>query len=244
MSAQTHGRLAVAAAALALLLTPAGTPAQIIISVRAGLLNYTDGCVLLEGKHIEYEPTHVVHLLPKQQLRTGDGYAEVLLGPEIFLRIGFESQIEMVSTDLTSPQVRLVKGLALIDANGLTDQGPLSVLVNDNEVRLVKKGLYRIELPKNGPGSLMVWDGQAIVVGTDRKKAIPERHQVELAGNIKDLAARRAERSKDDPLDMWSRERASTIAEVNGEMLRKQAEEDRRDERLRLPTDWGILGGH
>jgi hypothetical protein len=241
MSARTHGRWAVAAAAAALLYCVAAF-AQTIISVRAGLLNDTAGCVLLEGKHIEYQPTHVIHLRPHQQLRTEDGHAEVLLGPEIFLRMGFESKIEMVSTDLTAPQVRLLSGSALIDANGLTDQCPVSVMVGRTEIRLVKKGLYRIEAPESGPAVLMVWNGQAIVVGADRKKAIPERHAVELAENLQSFVVRRAERSKEDPLDTWSRERSSEIAQVNGELLRKQAEEDERSDRFRLPTDWGILG--
>jgi hypothetical protein len=240
MPARTYGWLQVAATLTAALCLPAGLPAQTIISVRAGLLNYTEGCVLLDGTHLESKRTRLIHLVPGQHLRTEDGHAEIMLGPEIFLRLGFESEAEMVSTELEAPQVRLWAGSALIDANGLTDQSPVSVLVGNFEVRLVKKGLYRVDMPGKGPQIVTVRNGQALVATENRKKTIPEKHQVELGENIKNLVARRVEHSKKDALDNWNRQRASTIAELNGELLRKQVEEDRHEKDF--PPKWGIWG--
>jgi hypothetical protein len=44
-------------------------------------------------------------------------------------------------------------------------------------------------------------------------------------------------------LDRWSSQRASTIAEVNGEMLRKLVEEDRHNKNFPPPPNgWGLWG--
>lgn len=238
MPSRTYGWLPVAAVT-ALLCWPPSSAAQTVISARAGLLNYTDGCVLLEGKHIEFKQSRVIHLLPKQQLRTENGNAEVMLGPAIFLRLGFESEAEMVSTDLTAPQVRLRSGSALIDANGLSSQSPVSVLVDGIELRLVKKGLYRVDMPPQGPHTVSVLDGEAVLVAGSRKSTVVERHEVELSDGLKNLSARKAERPNNDPLDQWSSERASAIAQLNGELLRKVVEEDRNEKGFRWPG-WGL----
>lgn len=246
MSARTYGWLqfavTVAGIVTVALCSPANMHAQTVISVRAGLLNYTEGCVLLDGKHIESGRTRWIHLVPAQRLRTESGHAEIMLGPEIFLRLGFWSEAEMVSTDLAAPQVRLRVGSALIDANGLTDQSPVSVLLGNVEVRLVKKGLYRVEMPLQGPQAVTVWDGEALVVAGSRKKTIPERHEVKLGENPKNLVPRRVEHAKKDALDDWNRDRASTIADLNGELLRKQVEADRQEKDSRLSNKWGIWG--
>lgn len=239
MSARTHGWLPSAGVAIAALCWSALLPAQIVISARAGLLNHATGCVLLDGKHIESKRLRLTHLVPGQRLRTEDGHAEVMLGPEVFFRIGFESELEMVSTDLEAPQIRLYAGSALIDANGLTAREPVSILVGDTEVRLVRKGLYRLDLHQEGPEVLTVWNGRAVVVGGSHEKTIQERNAVELGGNAKSLVPRRVERSSNDALDDWSRERAQAISHINAEMLRKQIE-DEKDETTRGFPRFGL----
>jgi len=235
MPVRTYGWWPVAAAATASFLFLAVSPAQTVISARAGLLNHLSGCVILDGNHIEASRLRLTHLIPGRHLRTEDGHAEVMLGPEVFLRLGFESEIEMVSTDLEAPQVRLLSGSALIDANGLTAREPVSVLLGRHEVRLVKKGLYRLDIPREGPEAVTVWNGRAVVAGDSRERTIRERHAVELGGDVKNLAPRRVLRSKNDALDDWSAERATAIAHINGEMLRKQIEEDHTDKNFGLP---------
>ncbi len=239
MPARTHALLRLAATVTVAFCLRGEVRAQTIISVRAGLLNHTEGCVLLDGKHIEAKLSRLKHLVPGQHLQTEDGHAEIMLGPEIFMRLGFESEAEMVSTDLASPQVRLGAGSAVIDANGLTDQNPVSVLVGNVELRLVKKGLYRVDMPSEGQPIFAVRNGQAIVVKENQKKAIPEKHLVELGGNARNLVARRIEDSRKDALDDWNHERASTIADLNGELLRKLLDQDRQDKDFRLSNKWG-----
>jgi hypothetical protein len=235
MPARTHGWLPLAAVVTASLCWPADAPSQTVISARAGLLNHISGCVLLDGKHLEPGRLRLTHLLSGQSLRTTDGHAEVMLGPEVFLRLGFESELEMVSTDLAAPQVRLLSGSALIDANGLTAREPVSILIGHNEVRLVRKGLYRLDIPSDGPEAVTVWNGRAVAVVGSREKTIEDRHTVELGENVKSLIARRVERPRNDALDDWSSERAAAIAKVNGEMLRKQIDEDHNDKHFGLP---------
>jgi hypothetical protein len=242
MPAQTYRCLQVAAVVAAALYSPAQLLAQTVISARAGLLNFTQGCVLLDGKHIEFSRSRVVHLVPGQRLRTEDGHAEIMLGPQVFLRLGFESEAEMVSTDLAEPQVRLWGGSAMIDADGLTNDGPVTVLAGKAEVRLVKKGLYRVDLPAEGPHGVTVRNGRAVVVIENHKRTIPERHELEIGEEAGQLETRRIGARKEDALDGWNHERASAIAELNGELLRKQLEEDRQEKDMRLWDKLGIWG--
>ena len=75
-----------------------------------------------------------------------------------------------------------------------------------------------------------------------RPKTIPEKHELEIGEEAGQLETRRMGARKEDALDGWNHERASAIAELNGELLRKQLEEDRQEKDMRLWDKLGIWG--
>src|SRR5712664_4112631 len=85
----------------------AGLPvlAQSVISAHSGLIHYVEGRVLLDGKPVEVKLTAFPELKEKMELRTEDGRAEVLLNPGVFLRLGENSAVRMVTNKLSDSQM-------------------------------------------------------------------------------------------------------------------------------------------
>ncbi len=54
-------------------------------------------------------------LQPGQSLNTEKGKAEILLTPGVFLRIGVNSSVQMISPSLTDTEIGVNKGHAMIE---------------------------------------------------------------------------------------------------------------------------------
>src|SRR5438128_1238879 len=113
------------------LLLPGVAFPQNIVSARAGLIHHSDGRVLLNEKQIVHKPAQFQEVKESEYLRTELGRAEVLLTPGIFLRMGEDTQIEMLSTRLSDVRVRLVAGSAIVEADELNKENSVTVLVRD-----------------------------------------------------------------------------------------------------------------
>src|SRR5713226_3930888 len=79
--------------------------AQTVISAHSGLIHYVEGRVLLDGKPVEVKITSFPEIKEGKEFRTEDGRAEVLLNPGVFLRMGENSAIRMVSNKLSDSRV-------------------------------------------------------------------------------------------------------------------------------------------
>ena len=124
---------------------PAAAFSQDVISAKAGMINHIEGSVLLQDERlIEVRPGSL-HLEAGHRLRTEDGRAELLFAVGSYLRLGPQSEVEMVSAGLTSASVRVHRGSMIVDAYIVYDEDSLTVLVGEAEVRLLQKGLYRLD---------------------------------------------------------------------------------------------------
>ena len=82
---------------------------QYVVSVKAGLVNHVQGTVNIA----EMEMAR-----PGQPVRTGtDGYAEVLLTPGSFLRVGENSSVVLDGVDIESVSLHVVHGDAVIEVD-------------------------------------------------------------------------------------------------------------------------------
>src|SRR5438874_10596893 len=81
---------------------------QAVISAHSGVINYSEGQVLLEGKAIRLEPAKVLEMKTDQTLAAEDGRSEVLLTPGAFLRLAENSSFKMISNKLTETQVEIL----------------------------------------------------------------------------------------------------------------------------------------
>src|SRR5271170_1289520 len=94
---------------------------------RPGTLNYVEGQASIEGAPLSSKSVGNTTLETGQVLATANGKAEVLLTPGIFVRLGDNSTLQMVSPDLTHTEVRLDRGRANVEVDQIYQQNTILV---------------------------------------------------------------------------------------------------------------------
>src|SRR5258708_25048524 len=85
--------------------------------VSPGTLNYVEGQASIEGRALIPKSVGNTMLEAGQVLATANGKAEILLTPGIFLRLGDDSTVQMVSSDLTHTEIQLEQGHANVEVD-------------------------------------------------------------------------------------------------------------------------------
>jgi hypothetical protein len=137
--------------------------AQYVIGTRAGTINFTAGKVSIDGQIPERNPNPDVFpaLKDGQVLRTaGDGRAEILLGPWVFLRLGPHAAVRMLNSTLTDAQMKIEQGVALIEVIEIANGNKVHVLVGTTSTTFRGLGLHRFDADR---GDLRVYGGHADV---------------------------------------------------------------------------------
>jgi hypothetical protein len=146
-----------------------------------------------------------------QEFRTEDGRAEILLTPGVFLRLGENSAVRMLSTRLTDTRVELLSGSAIIECNEIPKDNAVELVYKKDSIGLQKQGLYRLDTE---PAHFQVFEGEAIVTDPSGQLTLKGGKQTNLAGV---LMAENFDRKADDQdaLYRWSDRRASYVAQAN-----------------------------
>ena len=190
--------------------------AQPVISARAGLIEFADGVVFLNGDLVRQVPGRFGQMNEASELRTQAGRAEVILTPGVFLRIGDNSAVQMVANKLADTRVRLVDGTAIIDAIGASPKTSVTVLYGDYQVHVGQDGRFRFNA---APAELRVEDGKAQVIHNGDSLTVDAGHQVALTGG---LNARLLDGTPRDRLDDWDQARSNSVAQGNQEAANTQ----------------------
>ena len=190
---------------------PAAGEAQHVISVKAGLIHYTDGEVFLEREPLKIQPHEFVHVRPGQRLRTGRGMAEVLLAPGHVLRAGEWTEIEMVSDDIGDAKVRLLEGVAVIDFIGRYSDDDVLLLCGDAAVRFKRAGVYRVDTRPGEVATLRVFRGSALVSVGGVDYMVRSRHSLQLGSAEDPLVVAKFNWEQQDSFDSWSGTRRALL---------------------------------
>lgn len=199
---------------LVTLLAPALTLGQNANPAGPGTLNYVEGQVSINGQVVNWLSVGSSQLHEGQTVETGNGKAEILLTPGVFLRLGDNSAVRMISPNLANTKVELVKGRADVEVDQLFKQNNLRVKVKDNETRLLKTGLYAF----NFEGAIIqVFDGEAAVFPVDgQKKLVMVKKGHELAMNGDGMKPEHFDKdASEDALYNWSSLRSQYLGEAN-----------------------------
>ncbi|MFL6546817.1 MAG: hypothetical protein ACJ8LM_16765 [Candidatus Udaeobacter sp.] len=178
-------------------------PQAYTISAKPGAVNYTEGAAYLNSSPISEQSLKSTFLNANDTLSTDLGKAEVLLAPGIFVRLGDNSQIRMVSPSLADTQIEVNRGEVMIEASGLVKGSRLQVMDHGGSTIIEKNGLYRFTA--DDPPTVAVLDGKADVLFGDRKLGLKKGRQAVLAA---DLTAVKFDSKKDDELYAWSNVRS------------------------------------
>ena len=186
--------------------------------VSPGTLNYVEGQASIEGRSLSSQSVGNTKLQAGQVLATANGKAEILLTPGIFLRLGQDSTVQMVSTDLTHTEVRLEQGRADVEVDQIYPQNTILVDLKDGQTQLLKNGLYAFDA---GNATVRVFDGKAAVYPGANPQAsvkpidVKGGHQLVLNGDLVKPQGFNKDQAKADPLYKWSSLRSNYLGEAN-----------------------------
>lgn len=148
-----------------------------------------------------------------QSLRTENGAAEVILAPDVFMRMGKDSSVRMVSLNLTKVEVELTQGQAIVQVGELRKANVIRVLEHGATTHLLKKGLYEFDADQN---QVRVFEGEAAVQEGEQRVVVKGRRQVALnfAGALSAPKFDRKEFERSD-LYRFNSIRSQYLAEAN-----------------------------
>jgi len=178
-----------------------------------GTLNYVEGQASMDNQNLDEKSVGNATLQNGQVLETGNGKAEILLTPGVYLRLGSNSSAKMVNDSLTNTQVSLQQGEAMLEVDRLYQENLIHVSQPGADTRVLKTGLYDFNAADN---TVRVFDGKAVVKADDRDTAVKKDHQVQLtSAKIKPEKFDSKAVQQNDDLYRWSSLRSEYLSEAN-----------------------------
>jgi hypothetical protein len=173
---------------------------QYVVSVKAGLVNHVQGTVNIA----EMEMAR-----PGAPVRTGsNGYAEILLTPGSFLRIGENSSVILDEVDIERVSLHVVQGNAEIEVVEIDKDYPIRVTTGKLTTNIVATGIYKF-----ADGVATVLSGK--LQSVDSKFAWAKGWQVFFDDSYR---ARKTAKVRMTSLDVYSQTRSQLIASANATM--------------------------
>ena len=176
-----------------------------MISVRAGIVNDAEGAVFINGQPLSKKFGTFPSLHEGSDLYTQDGRAELQLAPSVFLRVGTDSAVRMVSSSLSDTQLRILNGSAIFDSGNAPSPGSVTLLAADASIFIEAPSRMRLDAD---PPQLRVEKGAARVTRNGVETVVQADQLLPLSG---ESIVRRMTTGNDDSLDLWSLERNRAI---------------------------------
>lgn len=153
-------------------------------------------------------------------IRSGDGYAELLLQPGNYVRLGHGTEFQIVSDQYDKMRLKLNAGSINLEILARETSNywwyPMEkatelirVITPDAEVFINHPGVFRINTTAGGRTEVVVREGEAVINGHRVKK---KRRAVAANGNV---ATAEFDVRIEDNFDAWSRERAGQLVQIN-----------------------------
>jgi len=182
-------------------------------SALPGTLNYIEGQASIGSQVLNSKAIGSAELQPGQTLTTRNGKAEILLTPGVFLRVGHDSAVKMISPDLTDTQLALVKGHAMVEVAEIHPENDIRITEDGTAVRLLKTGLYDFSQRQD---QVRVFDGKAVVDDGGKHVTVKGGRELSLVSNNSAKARKFDKKSyAEDDLYRWSSLRSGYLAEAN-----------------------------
>lgn len=170
---------------------------QFVISTKAGLVNFVQG-------DVNVKTTQSVQAGVPIKIGPG-GFAEILLNPGSYLRLGENSEAVLEGIELTDVSVRLVSGTAVIEAVGFDKERPLKVTNGNLAMEIIRDGVYRFS-----DGTARIVQGKMRAAGTNT--IFSKGWQVSKEDIYQKV---KVPKGASTALETWSRDRSKLIAAAN-----------------------------
>ena len=197
----------------AILSAPAWATNTSANSALPGTLNYVEGNVSMGGQALDSKSIGSAELQQGQSLTTEKGKAEILLTPGVFLRVGNNSSVEMISPSITDTEVGVEKGHAMIEVAEIHPENDILIAEDGTRTRLVKTGLYDFNLNQH---ELRVFDGKAFVEDGGKPVNVKGGREVSIGSSGRLQVQKFNKKSYEEgDLYRWSSLRSAYLAEAN-----------------------------
>ena len=176
-------------------------------------MNDVEGQATLNGEDLLASSAGQAAIGANQVLDTARGKVELLLTPGVFLRVGNNSELRMVSPHAPRVAFELVKGGAILEVDQSFEGVAFSVLMDGATVDIAKPGLYFLGADQPGIGVLA---GEAAVYQGSAHLTLKKGHGVFLLAGPRlksqnlDMYA-----MENEPLYVWSNMRSAYLAQAN-----------------------------
>ena len=210
---------------------------RFVISARAGGVNAVTGKIGVHSKgSTVWEPLTIKDNLERGDVvKTGlDGRVEILLNPGSYMRVAENSEFELTSNSLDNLEVRVIRGTAIVEATGAEDTELLiNITTPHAKMAIVRRGLYRVNVVPGDLTEVIVRKGRLLLSDPDAQ--IKAGKRLIFSGNSYSVAKLTDAEKKDiDNFDLWSKDRAQTVAKAN----QRLTSQDRRILRSSFFDDW------
>lgn len=211
---------------LSLVAVCAPTFGQNVNPARPGTLNYVEGQASIEGRPLTHRSVGRTEMRPGDVIATANGKAEILLTPGIFLRLGDDSTIQMVSPNLTHTEVRLERGHASVEVDQIYRQNTILIDFANGQTQLLQHGLYSFDA---NDSTVRVFDGKAAVYPGGNFQAnikpieVKGSHQLVLTGEPTRPQRFNKDQAKNSDLYKWSSLRSAYLGDANLELASEYA---------------------
>lgn len=191
-----------------------------------GTLNYVEGQASIEGRQLSRRSVGRTEMQPGQVIATANGKAEILLTPGIFLRLGDNSTVQMVSPDLTHTEVRLERGRADVEVDQIYKQNTVLIDFANGQTQLLQHGLYSFDANNS---TVRVFDGKAAVYPGQNLQSnikpieVKGGRQLVLNGEPAKPERFDKDQAKNDDLYRWSSLRSAYLGDANIDLASEYA---------------------
>lgn len=191
---------------------------KFVISAKAGGINAITGDATVNSRGDSgWEQLMITDDLNSgDRVRTAyDGRVEILLNPGSYLRLGGNSEVELLDNSLANLEVRLLRGTAIVEATG-ADGLELNIGISTPHTRLaiVRQGLYRLNVVPDDATELIVRKGR-VILSDSHTKVKGGNKVVFSATNFSVAKLNDQEKKVKDDMEVWSKDRAKTLAKAN-----------------------------
>ena len=187
--------------------------------------NALKGAVIFQRTEAKYILEPGIKLDEGDFVYTGaDGFAELLLQPGNFLRLGIDTECQIFSDQHDKIRLKLNRGtisIEILERGSLSLYSPeqanelIRVITPSAEVFITRPGIYRINASTRDRTELISRDGEALINGQRVKE---KRRGVTTNGSV---ATNEIDTRVEDGFDRWARERADSLVKANKSLKRE-----------------------
>jgi hypothetical protein len=182
---------------------------QLVVSAHSGVVHFSEGSIFIDDHPLEQKFGTFPNIKEGSTLRTGEGRAEVLLTPGVFLRLDEDSSIRMISDSIKNTRVEFLEGSVILDSLEASGDNPVLITYKDCQIRFPKRGVYRMDA---SPPVLQAYNGEAEVTRDGKPSSIDPSHLYFFSLG---LETQKFGEGADDEFYQWSKDRSEFISADN-----------------------------